>query len=122
MLRRCSTRVQVLELEQLRRRLVADDLGADAQVGVDVEKLTGFEVAPGGVLVHALGGDDDSLRVSEVVRANADPAGLAGALEMAASVRAAGGALEYEQVVRVRIAKSPEPVRRREHDVERLQR
>ena len=76
MLRRCSTGIQVLELEQLRRRLVEDDLGADAQVGVDVEKLTGVEVAPCRVLVHALGGDDDGLGVSEIVRADADPAGL----------------------------------------------
>jgi hypothetical protein len=71
-------------MERLRRRLLQDDLRVNIAVLVDVHELAGLELPPSPVFVHALARDDHRRHDREIGGANANTAGCAGPLEVAA--------------------------------------
>jgi hypothetical protein len=48
-----------MQVDHLRGGSGEGDLGVDREVLVDVEELFGRDLAPAGIVVHALAGDDD---------------------------------------------------------------
>jgi hypothetical protein len=98
------------------------DPRAHAQACADVDQLAGLEVAPAGVVVHRLGGEDHRRRLGQVAAAHMDPAGRARVLEAVRAGRPARPAFQDEEVVRLRIAQRPLLVAARDDHVQGVER
>ncbi len=85
-----------------------------------MHELADVEQAPVGVLVERLARDDRARMSREVLGVHAQR--VAAGVQRPVAVRAARLALQHEQPVRLGVAERPEPVRRREDQVDRIDR
>ncbi|MGH3842372.1 MAG: hypothetical protein ACRDS0_13135 [Pseudonocardiaceae bacterium] len=95
---------QVVEGELVGGWMSNDDRATDPEVAIDVEQLSRVQQAPSRALVHTFAGHHDRRGGGERTGADADSAGGAGLVEVAVFVGTACGAVQYQQLVGVRIA------------------
>ncbi len=107
---------QLGQRQRFGRRALEDRPPAQPQLGIDVQKLSPAQHLPAGIVVHALAGDHDQRPLGALLGVN--PGGEAAAMLQ----RLPRLALQHVELVRLGVAKRPQPLRRGEDEVDREQR